>query len=78
MATRKRRTQRIVGLCLLGCVLFNYPMLSLFDVSRLVVGIPLLYGYIFSVWALLILLVGLVVSAAPPARDDYRRPYPEA
>jgi hypothetical protein len=74
MATRKRRTQRLVSLCLLGCVLLNYPLLSLFDVSLLVYGIPLLYGYIFSVWALLILLVGLVVSGTPPARDDYRRP----
>ena len=74
MVTRKRRTQRLASLCLLGCVLLNYPLLSLFDVSRLVFGIPLLYGYIFSVWALLILLVGLVVGATPPARDDYRRP----
>jgi hypothetical protein len=74
MATRKRRTQRLVCLCLLGFVMLNFPLLSLFDVSVLVLGIPLLYGYIFSVWALLILLVGLVVRATPSAREDYRRP----
>jgi hypothetical protein len=74
MATRKRRTQRLVSICLLGCALLNFPLLSLFDVSVLVFGIPLLYGYIFSVWALLILLVGLVVRATPSAREDYQRP----
>ncbi len=38
--------QRLVGLFLLGCMLFNYPLLSLFNhpVSQ-VFGIPLLYAY---------------------------------
>ena len=46
--------QRLVAIVLLGCVLFNYPVLSLFSKPGTWFGIPLLYFYIFAVWALLI------------------------
>ena len=52
---------RIVGLFGLGCLLFSYPCLSLFNAPRLVGGIPLLYGYLFTVWAGLILLAGIII-----------------
>ena len=32
MQEHERRGQRLVALCMLGCVLFNYPMLALFNV----------------------------------------------
>lgn len=53
---------RLVALCMLGCLLFNYPILALFNVPGSVLGIPVLYAYIFSVWALLIALVALAVG----------------
>ena len=46
--------QRLVAIVLMGCVLFNYPVLSLFSKPGTWFGIPLLYFYIFAVWALLI------------------------
>ncbi|MBK6295270.1 MAG: hypothetical protein IPF55_14065 [Rhodoferax sp.] len=46
--------QRLVAIVLLGCVLFNYPVLSLFSKPAMWLGIPLLYLYIFAIWALLI------------------------
>lgn len=52
---------RLVALCMLGCLLFNYPILALFNVPGSVFGIPILYAYIFSVWALLIALIALAV-----------------
>lgn len=76
MAAAKMRNKRLVSLCLLGYALLNFPLLSLFDVSRLVWGIPLLYGYIFVVWALLILLVGIAADAHPKAREDHDLPSP--
>ncbi|MEP7085295.1 MAG: hypothetical protein ABI854_11195 [Betaproteobacteria bacterium] len=55
--------QRLAALSLLGFVLFNYPVLALFNTPGRAFGIPLLYVYIFCAWGLLILLIALVVEA---------------
>ena len=57
-----QKSQRLVGLFLLGALLFNYPLLALFNRTAEVLGIPVLYAYIFSAWALLIGLLALVVE----------------
>jgi hypothetical protein len=54
--------QRLIALFLLGCLLFNYPLLNLFSYRGEVFGIPMLYVYVFSVWALLIGLMAIVVE----------------
>jgi hypothetical protein len=54
--------QRMIALCMLGCVLFNFPVLALFNVPGTLFGVPLLYAYIFLAWALLIALMGWVVE----------------
>ena len=56
------KEQRLVALCMLGCVLFNYPILAIFNVPAAVLGIPVLYAYIFVAWALLIALMALAVE----------------
>ena len=38
------KNKRLVSLFLLGCLLFNYPILSIFNLPETVLGIPLLYG----------------------------------
>ena len=48
------RGQRLVALFMLGCVLFNYPLLAIFNLPATVLGTPVLYAYIFIAWALLI------------------------
>jgi hypothetical protein len=53
---------RLVAVFLLGVLLFNYPLLALFNRMVLVFGVPLLYAYIFAAWALLIGLAALVVE----------------
>ena len=53
---------RLVALFLLGLLLFNYPLLHLFAGQGQILGIPLLYAYLFAVWALLIGLMALVVE----------------
>ena len=62
MPKSSRRGQRLVGLFLLGCLLFNYPMLALFNVRVTLLGVPLLYAYLFAAWALLIALVAVVME----------------
>lgn len=54
--------QRLVALFLLGFLLLNYPLLNLFAGPVQVFGIPILYAYVFAVWALLIGLMALVVE----------------
>ena len=63
MISETTRTKRLIGLFLLGYLLFNHPIISLFNLPLMVVGIPLLYAYIFAVWVLLIVLMALIVSA---------------
>jgi hypothetical protein len=54
--------QRLVGLCLLGFVLFNYPILALFNVPTSIFGIPVLYAWIFFAWAVLIAAMAWVIE----------------
>jgi hypothetical protein len=57
------REQRLIALFFLGCLLFNYPVLSLFNVNAEVFGVPVLYAYLFATWALLILSMALVAES---------------
>jgi hypothetical protein len=54
--------QRLVTVFLLGCFLLNYPLLSLFNKPAEVLGVPLLYIYIFAAWAILIALMAYVIE----------------
>jgi hypothetical protein len=49
-------------LFLLGALLFNFPLLAVFNRAAYVFGIPVLYAYIFFAWTLLIGLLALVVE----------------
>ena len=60
--TPQSRTPRLVALFLAGALAFNYPLLALFDRAVIVLGIPVLYVYIFCAWALLIGLLALVIE----------------
>ena len=62
MGETERKGQRMIALCMLGCVLFNFPVLALFNVPGTLFGVPLVYAYIFLAWALLIALMGWVVE----------------
>jgi len=54
--------QRLAAIFLMGCVLLNYPILSLFAVPGEVGGVPLLFAYAFAAWAALIGLMALVTE----------------
>jgi hypothetical protein len=62
MGDGERKGQRMIALCMLGLVLFNFPVLALFNVPGTLLGVPLLYAYIFLAWALLIALMAWVVE----------------
>lgn len=49
-----------IAVFVLGCLLFSWPLLALFNVPAAVAGVPLLYAYLFVAWAGLIVLIALV------------------
>jgi len=56
------KSQRLVALCMLGCILFNFPLLALFNVPGTFFGVPTLYAYVFIAWAALIALMAWVIE----------------
>ena len=56
------KSERLVALSVLGFLLFNYPLLALFNRPETLFGIPILYAYIFGVWFMLIALIALVAE----------------
>jgi hypothetical protein len=62
MAGRMMINQWLVPVFLLGCLLFTFPLLSLFNSGDRVFGIPVLYAYLFTAWTLLIALMALAVE----------------
>lgn len=76
---RRRHTSqgdRTVALFLLGALLFNAPVLLLFDVEATVFGIPVLYVYLFAAWAVLIGLMARSAHNAEPPLGDPPPPPP--
>jgi hypothetical protein len=56
------RGQRLAALCLLGALLFGYPLLAVFNVPATIFGIPVLYAYFFVAWGVLIALMALAAE----------------
>ena len=63
MQESESRAQRMIALCMLGFVLFNFPVLALFNVAETVFGVPVLYVYIFVAWTALIALMAWVAES---------------
>ena len=62
MKKQNVKGQRLAALFLLGSLLFNYPLLALFNRPDTLLGIPVLYLYVFGAWATLIALLAYVAE----------------
>ncbi len=58
----EKRGQRFVALCILGVLLFNYPVLALFNVPGTIFGVPVLYAYLFVAWGALVGLLAILAG----------------
>ena len=67
------RTDRALALFLLGVVIFNPPILSIFGVVKIVLGWPILYLYIFVAWLVVIGLMALYCEASFQGQEDKKR-----
>ncbi|CAM3993917.1 hypothetical protein FLCU109888_12835 [Flavobacterium cucumis] len=59
---KKRHQQKLVVLSLLLLLVLNLPILLLFDSADSVLGLPVIYIYIFSVWLFSVLMSWIVVQ----------------
>ncbi|HWM01194.1 MAG TPA: hypothetical protein VNP92_02540 [Actinophytocola sp.] len=59
--SERSRTPRLTAAAALALLLFNYPFLAVFDVDVRVLGIPLLWAYLFTAWALVVALLAWLV-----------------
>ena len=59
--------QRLVALFVAGLLLFNFPLLALWDHNARVFGLPLFPAALFLIWALLIAALAWVVERTPEA-----------
>jgi hypothetical protein len=57
-------SQRLLAVFLIGMLLLFSPIVSLFDRPLFWLGIPMIYLYLFSVWAILIAAMALIISSS--------------
>jgi hypothetical protein len=74
----ERAVERMIALFCLGVLLFSPTVIHVFDRgTATVLGVPLLYFYLFAAWALLVGLLAVVVEtsgvASEPADGDEQR-----
>ena len=63
MSDFESKGQRFVAVCMLGILLFNYPILALFNVTGDLLGVPVLYAFMFVAWAALIALMAWIAES---------------
>jgi hypothetical protein len=55
------RPSHLVAFGVLGVALFGYPLLAVFDVPARVLGVPVLWAYLFVAWAALVTAVAVAM-----------------
>jgi hypothetical protein len=71
MSPVRKKIQRLLVLFIFGFLALNYPLLTLFSKRVFVFGIPLLYFYLFALWFLFILFIGLVVERKKMTKSSF-------
>ncbi len=57
----ERFSARLVAVAVLGLLLIVPPIVTIFDSGRQVFGVPLIWAYLFGVWAGIIVAVAVLV-----------------
>lgn len=60
--------ERSAALFLLGLVLLFPPVLGIFSIDLLILGVPILFVYLFFAWGFLIALAARIVAADEEGR----------
>ncbi len=68
MRDNKPIISRCIGLFLLGCFLFSFPVLTIFNLEKSVFGVPLFFFYLFCAWSVLIACILLCGKVPGPVQ----------
>jgi hypothetical protein len=63
------RAPRLMALFAAAALLFNFPLLALWDREALLLGVPLFPAALFLLWALLIALLALIMEGGSAERE---------
>ncbi len=59
---QKPYRERLIALAIFGLLVLNYPLLQLFDRTATWLGIPVIYLYLFGLWALFIAAIAWILE----------------
>jgi hypothetical protein len=57
------KQQKAIAITIFLVCLLNFPLLSLFNKAVFLFGIPLVYVYVFSVWTIGIVIIGIIAES---------------
>lgn len=64
------RNERLVALFILAWFAFHPPIISLFGAPAIVLGLPVLYFYLFAAWLAVIVLVRVILRGSDRMDPD--------
>ena len=67
---REPRPRLLIALCAAGFVLFNFPLVIVWDKDVTVFGLPMLPVALFVIWGGLILALAAAMARRAPPRDE--------
>jgi hypothetical protein len=70
--------QRLVALFVLALLVFNYPLIALWDHEATVLGLPLFPAALFGLWALLIVALAWLLESGGTDESKVRESTVEA
>jgi hypothetical protein len=76
MSPVTRKIQRLLVLFVFGALALNYPLLALFSKRVYLFGFPLLYLYLFTLWALFIICIAFVTETKKLPKTSFPPLFP--
>ena len=65
----KESRWRLIGVFVMGWILFNFPFIKLFAIKKTILGLPVLYVYVFFIWACIILITKYTLDYQQKDKD---------
>ena len=62
--------ERMIFLFLMAVLVLNPPFLTIFDIPRTLLGVPVLYIYLFACWAVLIALAAIAIESTGEDKEE--------
>ncbi|PRY85975.1 hypothetical protein [Mongoliibacter ruber] len=63
------KSQYLVTLFFAGMFLLNYPLMGIYNINKKLLGIPVLYLFVFALWLMVILLTYWIIRKTKNKKD---------